>query len=481
MKIDPATRRAKAAIEKDLLSRKGVTGVGVGEKISDGKRTGKPCIRVYVKKKLPKSKLAKGEVIPAEINGVPTDVIEREFVLHPAAVALDDLRLQADSATYDPLTGGVSIGPCRAVGGFVYVGTLGLVVEDNDTGDPMMLSNFHVMCIDDGWTVGDAIAQPGRPDGGSCPADIVGELSRAVLGGQVDGAVAAITNRGHNCRITEIGNVLGTATGVDAEPVRKRGRTTELTHGFVDDTSLSVTIDYGDGLGDVTLTNQIGIEVDASQSAQFGNSGDSGSVVVNESEEVIGLYFAGTTDGSYGVANPIGAVLSALNVRLCTPEILPTAPWLDVRTAPWLDVSTLPWIDAGTGRWETVWETPPWYEGGGMTPTKRFDDVKNPTGYDTLMETIQEGNTWQETGGFTLQEDGGTVQEGIGDFDPGNPIGQPPPGSIPFSLATPHHATGAARFEQPPPRGGRAEDLDREIEQARQYLRALERRKQAPG
>jgi hypothetical protein len=470
MKINPEIRRAKAAVEKDLLARKGVTGVGVGEKISGGKRTGTACIRVYVKKKLPKSKLAKADVIPAEINGVPTDVIEREFVLHPAAVALDDLRLQVDAATYDPLTGGISIGPCRAVGGYVYVGTLGLVVEDNDTDDPMMLSNFHVMCIDNGWSAGDTMAQPGRPDGGSCPGGIVGELSRAVLGGQVDGAVARITNRGHNCRITEVGNVSGTATAVDAEPVRKRGRTTELTHGFVDDTSLSVTIDYGDGLGNVTLTNQIGIEADLSQSAQFGNNGDSGSVVVNESEEVIGLYFAGTDDGSYGVANPIGAVLSALDVHLCTPTILPTAAWLD----------TMPWSDADT-RWETVWETGPWWETGGMTANKSFDDVKMPGGYDTLMETIQEGMTWQETGGFTLQEAPGTLQEGIGGFDPGIPIGQPPAGAVPLSLATPHHAREAVRFEQAQRGGGGSEDLDREIERARQYLRALEGRKQGGG
>src|SRR6185312_13563800 len=43
-----------------------------------------------------------------------------------------------------------------------------------------------------------------------------------------------------------------------------------------------------------------------------------GSVVVNNSRKDVGLYFAGSTDGSYGIANPIAAVLSALNVHLCT-------------------------------------------------------------------------------------------------------------------------------------------------------------------
>jgi S1-C subfamily serine protease len=472
MEITPQIQRAKASAEKDLLKLANVTGVGVGEKITKGQRVGKACVRVYVKKKLPKDRVGKGQLIPASVGGVPTDVIEREFVLHPASVALSDLELMADAGTYDPLTGGISIGPCRAVGGSVFVGTLGLVVEDNNTGDPMMLSNFHVMCIDNNWSVGDTMAQPARAfDGGSCPSDVVGELTRAQLGGQVDCAVARITNRGHNCRITEIGNVSGTATAVDGEAVRKRGRTTELTHGFVDDISLTVTIDYDFGIGNVTLTNQIGIEVDASQSTQFGNNGDSGSVVVNSSGEVIGLYFAGTSTGDYGVANPISAVLSALDVKLCQPTIAPTSVWADVPTSPWAD------------QWGTIWETLPWADfGGGGTANKNFDDVKNPAGYDTLMETIFEGGgfTLQEGGGFTLQEGGGTLQEG-GGFDPGDPRFPNPPGrfggggAAPFALSTPHHAAGAQRFEGQGGAGG--PDIDQEIEQVRQYLKMLEARK----
>lgn len=458
MEISLDLRRIKAAAEKDLLNIEGVTGVGVGEKITAGKRTGIPSIRIYVKKKKPKARLSKGEMIPAEIDGIPTDVIEREFVLHPAKVALTDLQPQVDTTRYGTLTGGTSIGPCRAVGGFIFVGTLGLVVEDNDTGERMMLSNFHVMCIDDGWSVGDTMCQPGRVDGGACPADVVGELARASLGGQVDAAVARITDRTSNCRVTEIGNINGTATAVDGEAVRKRGRTTELTHGFVDDISLTVSIDYEDGLGVVTLSNQIGIEVDTAQSTQFGNSGDSGSVVVNSSGRVIGLYFAGTSDGSYGVANPIDAVLSAMDVRLCATGPVETLPWVDtLQTNPWFDtLQTIPWFD--------TLQTIPWLDSQGTF--KQIDDVKNPAGYDTLMETIQEGMTLQEQGGFTTREN-------IGGFDPAIPVERPPlnrPPASPFALATPHHAAGAARFEEPQ---GEV-DIDSEISRVQQYLESLE-------
>jgi hypothetical protein len=51
----------------------------------------------------------------------------------------------------------------------------------------------------------------------------------------------------------------------------------------------------------------------------FGDHGDSGSVVVENSRKVVGLYFAGSEDGTYGVANPIQSVLTALNVSMCVP------------------------------------------------------------------------------------------------------------------------------------------------------------------
>jgi hypothetical protein len=53
----------------------------------------------------------------------------------------------------------------------------------------------------------------------------------------------------------------------------------------------------------------------------FGDHGDSGSVVVDANNKVVGLYFAGSSDGT-GVANPIAAVLSALNIDLCISKSL---------------------------------------------------------------------------------------------------------------------------------------------------------------
>jgi len=61
---------------KELRERANVINVGVGTKIVGGKDTGKPCITVFVRKKIPRSYLARKALIPGEVEGVPTDVVE---------------------------------------------------------------------------------------------------------------------------------------------------------------------------------------------------------------------------------------------------------------------------------------------------------------------------------------------------------------------------------------------------------------------
>lgn len=318
MKTLNEIRPVKKEAEVNLIKRLGVTGVDIGNKYVGGKKTDELSIRVYVEKK--KGVSAK-EMIPKAIKGIKTDVIERIFVLHTLRMKAEELEVKVDSGQYDPLVGGISIGPCRTINGYIYGGTLGTIVKDRDSNDIMLLSNFHVMCVDNSWSPGDEMCQPARIDGGNCPIDVVGTLQRAFLGGQLDCAVALQTARSHSCEIVDIGDVKGTATASVNLPVRKRGRTTSLTYGIVDTVDLTVNIDYGGGIGVVTLTDQIGIDVDSSKCSKFGISGDSGSVVVNDKHRVVGLYFAGNPVGTYGVANPIQAVLDKLNIKMCIPVI----------------------------------------------------------------------------------------------------------------------------------------------------------------
>jgi hypothetical protein len=67
-------RMIKARHEKELLAMKNVVGVGVGFKETAGITTGRMSIVVMVERKLPAETLDAGDLIPPQIEGVPTDV-----------------------------------------------------------------------------------------------------------------------------------------------------------------------------------------------------------------------------------------------------------------------------------------------------------------------------------------------------------------------------------------------------------------------
>ncbi len=328
-------RRVKERVEDELLGRPGVRGVDINVKTVNGEPTGQLSIVVYVEEKKPKARVAKEEMIPAEIDGIPTDVQEEKIELHQLTAMLR-VETQVDASKYTTLKGGISMGPCRSVhleppevptaGDYVFVGTLGAIVKDRGTGAAMALTNFHVACVDSGWHAGDQQCQPGRVDGGSCPSDVFGSLTRATLSDNVDGAVVTLNGGvAYDCSIEGIGGVKGTAAAVVGSTVRKRGRTTELTTGKVDSTDVSLTIDYGDGIGNHTLKHQIRIKPDTSVNPKFSDHGDSGSVVVDANNKVVGLLFGGSATATY--INPIQKVLDELNVDLCVkPSIVLTKP-----------------------------------------------------------------------------------------------------------------------------------------------------------
>lgn len=325
-----AIRPVKQRVEDELLARPGVVGVDINEKVTDGKPTGELSIVVYVEAKKPRKALG-DDAIPAVIDGIPTDVQEEHIELQAAFLAVTDLGPQVDATKYATLHGGVSMGPCRSVhlvppdvpapGDYIFVGTLGAIVKDRSTHAVMALTNFHVACVDNGWAPGNTMCQPGRNDGGNCPTDLFGSLTRATLSEHVDGAVVSINEgKGTDCSIEEIGAVKGQAAASIGLAVRKRGRTTGLTYGSVTSVDASVSIPYGDGLGTHTLKNQIRIAPDTTKSAMFSDHGDSGSVVVDGANKVVGLLFGGSSVATY--ANPIQFVLDELSVDLCVKSTI---------------------------------------------------------------------------------------------------------------------------------------------------------------
>src|SRR5262249_26320700 len=108
--------------------------------------------------------------------------------------------------------------------------------------------------------------------------------------------------------------------------VTKRGRTTGQTFGIVMSVGGSYTHDYTGLLAVGTppstvrlFTNQIQIRADFPQSIVFGDSGDSGSLVVGDDNKAVGLYWGSgsTTPGDplvYGIATPADTVAQALGI-----------------------------------------------------------------------------------------------------------------------------------------------------------------------
>jgi hypothetical protein len=134
------TRAVMRAAEGRLLLHPGVHAVGVGQKITGGQRTDEPAIIVFLVKKRPLSELAPEEVVPPEIDGVKTDVIEMSV----PKVGFSIPNPVVDDSRKRPLVGGTcvqasvhEIVQTIVQGGVqtrdkIFVGTLGCFAHTND-------------------------------------------------------------------------------------------------------------------------------------------------------------------------------------------------------------------------------------------------------------------------------------------------------------------------------------------------------------
>jgi hypothetical protein len=129
---------------------------------SKGKLNKGVCIIFSVNQKTGSERLRKTlgtKAIPELIEGIPTDVMEsKPYKLASPVGSRGDV-------IADPLNGGWSTSNAdNHIIWFNGWGTIGLLCTDNDTGDLMALSNWHVWA--DGGEEGDTIIQPGSPRAG---------------------------------------------------------------------------------------------------------------------------------------------------------------------------------------------------------------------------------------------------------------------------------------------------------------------------
>ena len=247
-----------------LMKYPNVHSVDVGYEFSRGKSTGRLSIRVHVNQKKANRALAVDERLPTELDGIPVDVIESN----------PQLELVNRNVHIDPLIGGLTIANTRGTG----TGTLGAIVLDQSTLQPLALSNYHVMVVEPPLA-GDVIAQPFTVK----PADVIGRLSR--WDKNLDCAVCWVSNRTWETGLADLPNgPIGQAFVRIGMRVTKSGSTSGVTRGIVDGTQA----------GGFTIVPDA---MNPNPGGEVSSPGDSGSVWIDSATSAaVGLHYAGETD-----------------------------------------------------------------------------------------------------------------------------------------------------------------------------------------
>ncbi len=276
--------------------------MGIGRKTVRGAATQDIALKIYVKQKIHPLLVKDGQVIPDEVEGVPTDVEEAgEFSIWRPIPPIYQRKVR-------PAMGGLSIGHYT-----ITAGTLGCLVRD--AGETFILSNNHVLANENRGSEGDPILQPGRFDGGKPEKDVIGRLDTFVAvdpdgPNLVDSAIAAPFDvRDVTPDILGIGRLRGTKEADLEEKVMKSGRTTRRTDGTVVDVSATLRVGYQ--TGSYIFTDQMIIKGDR---GAFSAGGDSGSAIVSFDGKAVGLLFAGSP--FFTVANKMANVEKALDVKV---------------------------------------------------------------------------------------------------------------------------------------------------------------------
>ena len=215
--------------------------------------------------------------------------------------------------------------------GYCCGGTLGSLIQVN--GVQYILSNYHVLEADivsggNGRIVmtGDYAIQPGLIDVGcnAANAQVAGTLVTvgSLPDNNVDCAVAQVVPGAVRAdgAILEIGTLSSQTAGAFLkQAVKKSGRTTGLTRSAVSGLNATISVAYeNECAGGPSFTKVFtGQVVIANRASRFLNSGDSGSLMVEDvatNPRAVGLLYAGSSTDA--IANPIGEVLQFLGGKL---------------------------------------------------------------------------------------------------------------------------------------------------------------------
>lgn len=317
---------AQAVLEAEpVLLRGDVHTIYYGMEEVAGRRSGRPAIVCCVDHKRPVNELAaQGRpVVPRllMLGGVEfaTDVVEMPQP-KDMRLRLDEMSVQmfaqADQRCWNcPIPGGVQIAPQGAN----WVGTLGAAVEFRRDGEVLYgaITNAHVTglrgagkTMHQPTTRHEAFGQVARV----YPIHMGGEANYVdcalINVGRTDGPYAPLTHtvKPEQVDLGRINPVPVTSPQV-GQAVRKRGRTTSTTTGRVIGIHGTSQVSYGSD-GSALFRGQ---NVFRGDRGDFSQSGDSGSLIMDDENRPHSLLFAG--GGGTTLGNPISRVIEALEVK----------------------------------------------------------------------------------------------------------------------------------------------------------------------
>jgi hypothetical protein len=317
-----AQRRRR--VEDALLGLPNVTGVGLGWKETRGRVTDVVAWRVYMRRKLPARSLRPEERVPAQVDGLPTDVIVAGTAVPTASYVASRVPLEP-GATISNLRGVLDEPPAGRSG----FGTLGFLALVNGSRErvTVLVSNRHVL-LAHGAGRGDPVYRPVFSSRGVIRRDELepvaaiedegeeGNVSYRYDGDEAPGeyfvdctSARLLVESGVQQALRGVGRLHPLdSLGTRAPRVRKLGAFTGITEGRVVDVSAPVrSAEQPRRLNNVVLR---GAPVDP---------GDSGALVVNERNEAVALVW-GRDDGDPTIAYAchIHPVLDRLDVTVVT-------------------------------------------------------------------------------------------------------------------------------------------------------------------
>jgi hypothetical protein len=305
------TMRAVQADADRWINTPEVQGLAVGTRTRAGRRTKELAIVVYVERKVPPKQLKKA--VPDEIRipglgSFPTDV-----------VAVGKVRPLQYPDYVRPAMPGCSVGHYK----MVTYGTFGLLVRKRPGhgAGVFILSNSHVLAQDGLAAKGDAIVQPGPGDnvgssGTIATLDDWEPFNFATTGwpNLVDAAIARVVSPKTNVtaciRQIEVIPVATSSQITEGMTVKKVGRTSDCVSSTVIETSCNLQYPHmktKTKAGLVRYSEQV-------RCGRIAGPGDSGSIVLNAQNEVVGLCSSGTDSDCW--FNRIDNVFSALNIEI---------------------------------------------------------------------------------------------------------------------------------------------------------------------